>query len=148
MSARAVAAATAGVGGGAALIVALIVSLVAAHGGIYCTAVGYLNLAPIVIEAEAGVGAVAACIGAGCTPVPLADRGDGTWEVPQEPPYVTDRAAVGRVETVTVRAEWAGGAVTEGTFPVVRVPLDARTQCPGPFDYAPVLVATTALASR
>jgi hypothetical protein len=146
MSGRAVAAATAGVGGGAALTVALILALVAAHGQIHCTTVGYANLAPIVIEADTGIGAVAACIGTGCTPVPLRDGGDGAWEVPQEPPYVTDRAAVGQVETVTVRAESAGG-VTEETFPVVRVPLDARTQCPGPFDYAPVLVATT-LASR
>jgi hypothetical protein len=141
MSGRAVAAATAGVGGAAALTVALILALVAAHGQIHCTTIGYANLAPIVIEADAGVGAVAACLGAGCTPVPLRDGGGGTWEVPQEAPYVSDRAAVGQVETVTVRTGSAGGDLTEETFPVVRVPLDARTQCPGPFDYAPVTLA-------
>jgi hypothetical protein len=73
--------------------------------------------------------------------VPLRDGGGGTWEVPQEAPYVSDRAAVGQVETVTVRTGSAGGDLTEETFPVVRVPLDARTQCPGPFDYAPVTLA-------
>ncbi len=103
MRGRAVAAATAGVGGAAALAVALILALVAAHGQIHCTTIGYANLAPIVIQADARVGAVAACLGAGCTPVPLRDGGDGRWEVPQEAPYVSDRAAVGQVETVTVR---------------------------------------------
>lgn len=141
MSGRTVAAAAAGVSGAAALTVALILALVAAHGQIHCTGTGYANLAPIVIEAGAGVGAVAACIGAGCTPVPLRDAGDGTWEVPQEAPYVSDQAAVGQVQTVTVRTGSAGRDSTEETFPVVRVPLDARTRCPGPFDYAPVTIA-------
>jgi hypothetical protein len=147
MAGRAVVTVGAGAAGAAVLTVALVLGLVAAHGATSCTTIGYLNFAPLVIEADADVDTVGACIGAGCTPVELPRDGDGTWDVPQEAPYLSDGATAGSVDEITVRASSAGQVVADATVPVTRVPRGGQGQCPGPFDYAPVVLPDT-LAAR
>ncbi len=142
MVGRAVAVAAAGTVGLAALVVAVVLGLVAAHGATFCATTGYLNLAPVVITSDARVDAVAACIGRGCSPVELTADDGGTWEVPQQAPYLGGGARVGAVDEVTVWAQSAGRVVAEGSFAVSRVPLGGAGRCPGPFDYAPVSLAS------
>jgi hypothetical protein len=142
MVGRAVAVGAAGTVGLAVLVVAIVLGLVAAHGATFCATTGYLNLAPIVIATDARLDAVAACIGTGCRPVELRVDDGGTWEVPQRAPYLGGDARVGAVDEVTVRAELEGRVIAEDSFAVYRVPLGGGGRCPGPFDYAPVTLAT------
>ncbi len=147
MAGRAVVTAVAGTLGAAVLTVAVVLGLVAAHGATYCTTVGFLNLAPLEIETGVDVDAVSACIGAGCAPVALTRDDDGTWQVPQQSPYLADGASAGAVDEITVQAESGGRVVAEGTLPVTRTSRGGSGQCPGPFDYEPVTVPST-LAAR
>ncbi|AEG45605.1 hypothetical protein [Isoptericola variabilis] len=59
MAGRVVVGAAAAALGAGVVVVALVLGLVAAHGATSCATVGYLNLAPLVVEAPDDVDAVA-----------------------------------------------------------------------------------------
>lgn len=112
--------------------------------GIACPTIGFVYTAPVIIEISpdlVGNGSLAACLGEGCEPAPVAPVEAGKWEVPQEPPYVPQdtigidpgariRIAIVDAFGTTIRDEW------------FEIPYTSSSDgfCPGPVEFQPVVV--------
>ncbi|GAA2721276.1 hypothetical protein [Cellulomonas aerilata] len=124
--------------------VALLAAAVVPGGGPLraCSAVGFADVAPIELRFDPalGVDSVAACLGAPCRPVALADAGGG-WAVPQTREYL-QAVEPGAVTHVTVRATAAGVVVVDRVAEVGRADDGGSgwPECPGPYRFLPVTI--------
>lgn len=112
--------------------------------GIACSAVGYITLGPVVVEADpslVGDGSLTACLGKECEPTTLSPAEPGVWKVPDAPPYSSHsihgvdpgagvRLVIRDATGATVRDEWR-------EIPYTR---DRPGPCPGPISLQPVVL--------
>ncbi|MBH0098452.1 hypothetical protein I6E68_04765 [Salinibacterium sp. NSLL150] len=123
------------------------VAMMSLSGCLACSAVGYVNNGPAVIELEDALHEaemLSACFGEECVVQPVT-RSDGKrWEVPQEPPYVDDSVFVlgGERSLHVVVSDRDGFVISDATYEIP-VSVERRGlfgQCSGPVSFEPVLI--------
>jgi hypothetical protein len=107
---------------------------------VVCPATGYAFTGPVELVFAHEPASVAACLGEGCTPAPVAKSADGRWLVPQSAPYLAPTA---NAISVHLDAVDASDARVTRTLPVESESTGEYPDgpaCGGPFRFKPVQV--------
>lgn len=105
-----------------------------------CPATGYAYTGDVELIFAHEPRSVAACLGEGCTPSPVARTAGGRWLVPQSAPYLAPSVSV---TSASVDAMGASGARVARTLAIETESTGEHPdgpQCGGPFRFRPVTV--------